>query len=82
MLVVAKAQTQTGGGSIVAPGKTGRRLGIPVAIEGEIPVHFAPKLDVVRSAQVEVHSARVRYGGKERSIQCKGGSIKSEKLQA
>ena len=79
---VAKGQTQARGCAIVAAGKSWWWAGIPVAIEGEIPVHFAPKLDVVRSAQIEVHSARVRYGWKERSIQSKRGSIKSEKLQA
>ena len=82
LLAVAKGQAQAGGRSVVAACKTWWWAIIPIAIEGEIPVQFAEKLDVVRSTQIEVHAAKVRNGRQEGSIRCKGSSVKAEKPQA
>ena len=82
ILAVAKGQAQPRSCSVVAAGKTWWWAVIPITIESEIPIQFAPKLDIVGSVQIEVISTRVRNGRKEGSIQCEGSSVESEKLQA
>ena len=49
-------------GSIITTGEAWRRLIVPVALDGEIPVELPQELDVVRSVQIELHSPRLRKG--------------------
>lgn len=58
----AKAYAEAGTGPIVATGEARRRLVVPVAINGEVPIELSPKLDIVRSVQIELHSSRLREG--------------------
>ena len=60
---IAKTYAEAGTGSIVTSGEPGRRLVVPVAIDGEIPIELPPELDVVRSVQIELHSSRLRKSG-------------------
>lgn len=59
---IAKTYAEAGTGAIVTTGEAWRRLIVPVAVEGEVPVQLSPELDVVRSVQSKLQSSRLRKG--------------------
>jgi len=80
VLAVAKVDTQAGASAVI----TGRELRwgpiIPIAVESEIPVELAPKLDRISGIQIEVQAARIRNRREQSCADCQTGPIESEQL--
>ena len=78
---IAKTYAEAGTGSVVTMGEARRRLIVPVAIDGEIPIELPPELDIVRSIQIELHSSRLRKGRQQFGVDGQGGLVETEQVQ-
>ena len=75
---VTEIYADSGGGSIVARCEARRGFIIPVAIEGEIPIEFAPDFDVVGRVYIELNSTRVREGREHIGGSGQGGFVEAK----